>query len=295
MNKKNQLVSVIIPTYGGSNSLKNAIDSVLEQSYENIEIIVVDDNQSNSQARKNTETIMRPYLKNNRVKYIKHSVNKNGSAARNTGFQYSKGKYVAFLDDDDICLKNKIELQIKALEKTDNNFCSCFYYKNGKKEKFKIKKDYTKDILMMNKTPQTSSFVLTRSLYEELNGFDETYERHQDYEFLIRVCRIAKIIVVNNYLYIRKGNVIENRPKASKMEYIKDKLIADFKQDIVNKKLNIKKIKAKNYSYIAMLYIKEKNCKKALSLFKRYGNIKFIYYLLSLIINNLIKKIRTIY
>ena len=82
---KEKMVSVIIPTYKRADYLTRAIDSVLNQTYNNIEIIVVDDNNSNSTDRKNTESIMQKYNENSKIKYIKHSKNMNGSAARNTG------------------------------------------------------------------------------------------------------------------------------------------------------------------------------------------------------------------
>ena len=102
MNKSNTpLVSVIIPTYKRPDYLDRAIDSVLNQTYNNIEIIVVDDNNPNTEGRERTEKIMRRYENNPHVIYIKHEYNKNGSAARNTGFKASHGVYLAFLDDDD--------------------------------------------------------------------------------------------------------------------------------------------------------------------------------------------------
>src|SRR5690554_8001037 len=103
-----KLVSIIIPTYKQLDKLKRSIDSVLMQSYENIEIIVVDDNGYDSEYSSLVNTLMEEYINNKKVKYIKHKVNKNGSAARNTGIRHSNGDYIMFLDDDDMFVNDKI-------------------------------------------------------------------------------------------------------------------------------------------------------------------------------------------
>ena len=109
------MISIIIPTYNQRGFLVGAIDSVLSQSYQDIEVIIVDDNNPNTEARRKTECLMSAYSNNPRVKYLKHDVNKNGSAARNTGFQASKGEYIAFLDDDDFWAEDKLEKQVNYL------------------------------------------------------------------------------------------------------------------------------------------------------------------------------------
>ena len=103
------LVSVIIPTYKRPTMLGRAIDSVLNQSYTNTEVVVVDDNSNGDMFRMETIQYMEKYINDYRVKYIKHERNQNGSAARNTGIQNSVGEYIAFLDDDDYFLKNRIK------------------------------------------------------------------------------------------------------------------------------------------------------------------------------------------
>ena len=94
------LVSVVIPTYGGAEFLKRCVDSVLSQTYPNIEIIVVDDNGLDTPNQLLTAKVMAEYNNNASVKYVCHKVNINGSAARNTGFKNSKGEYIALLDDN---------------------------------------------------------------------------------------------------------------------------------------------------------------------------------------------------
>lgn len=111
------LVSVIIPTYNRPTYLRRCLESVLNQTYKNIEIFVVDDNNPETEARIETEKIMNEYVNGKNVTYLKHNFNKNGSAARNTGWKHSSGKYITFLDDDDEIDESKIQKQVECLAK----------------------------------------------------------------------------------------------------------------------------------------------------------------------------------
>ena len=91
---KNPFVSVVIPTYGRSELLSRVIDSVLDQTYDNIKIIVVDDNDRNSDHRVDTEKVLQKYLNNNQIIYLKHEKNSGGSVARNTAIKASRGEYI---------------------------------------------------------------------------------------------------------------------------------------------------------------------------------------------------------
>ena len=99
-----KLVSVIIPTYSRPDFISRAIESVLNQTYKPIEIIVVDDNGRGTNNQILTEQVLTNFIRSNQIKYIVHEKNKNGSAARNTGAASSHGEYITFLDDDDVLL-----------------------------------------------------------------------------------------------------------------------------------------------------------------------------------------------
>ena len=94
-------VSVIMPTYGKPELLGRSIRSVQNQTYPEWELIIVDDNNPETEGRKQTETLMEQYAADKRIRYIKHEHNMNGSAARNTGIAAATGDYIAFLDSDD--------------------------------------------------------------------------------------------------------------------------------------------------------------------------------------------------
>jgi len=110
-------VSVIIPTYNRSNFIDRAINSVLNQTYPNIEIIVIDDNGNETPARKIMIEKMRKYEASPNVRYLKNNKNMGGALARNIGIQESSGQYITFLDDDDEYLPNKVEVQYTEMKK----------------------------------------------------------------------------------------------------------------------------------------------------------------------------------
>lgn len=226
-------VSVIIPTYGGSKSLKRAIDSVLDQVYSSFEVIVVDDNNPDSEGRKKTEYYMAEYTDNPLVKYVKHAENKNGSAARNTGFRVSTGEFICLLDDDDAFLPGKIAKQAAYLQ-SHPEYGACYCWR--KKGDVTICKSFTGDLsrqlLEQSFTPTTCALMIRRSCYEALNGFDESYRRHQDYEFLLRFFKQFKIGVVEEVLVEIHGNEIYNQLRGRKLYDMKSHFFSQFDSDI---------------------------------------------------------------
>lgn len=115
MNSYELLISVIIPTYKRSEFLPFAIDSVLAQTYKNIEIIVVSDNDIDNEYDKETCKVMKRYVTCDRVKYLPAIGNHGGCYARNRGLNAAKGGYINFLDDDDSFYPTKIERQVDAI------------------------------------------------------------------------------------------------------------------------------------------------------------------------------------
>lgn len=198
---KEPLVSVIIPTYKRPEKLPRAIASVLNQTYSNVEIIIVDDNNPETDARKRTEEIMSTYADNPRVRYIKHEKNKNGSAARNTGARYSQAKYVAFLDDDDEFLPEKIAAQVKRLEELPDEYAVCytkvvFEKENGNISESKENRegDLFFDALTRELSFQAgSNLFIRKEVFDSIGGFDESFKRSQDKEVVTRLLQHHKI------------------------------------------------------------------------------------------------------
>ena len=204
---KEPLVSVIIPTYKRPDFLDRAIDSVLNQTYKNIEVIVVDDNNPDTEGRRRTEGIMEKYSNNPLVHYVKHECNKNGSAARNTGFRVSHGVYVAFLDDDDQYLPKKIESQVEKMESLSSDWGCCYnqyFTQRGDEKPLPVKEsregglELYKEALMHKGlcVNAGSNFMVRREAYQAINGYDESFKRNQDHEFMVRMLHKYKMAYV---------------------------------------------------------------------------------------------------
>jgi len=225
-------ISVIIPTYNGSRNIRRAIQSVLNQDYPNIEIIVVDDASTDD-----TVAVVKS-IKDSRLKLIVHKVNKNGSAARNTGIKASTGKYIALLDDDDEWLPTKLSKQIEYLQKKNNKewkavVGSFVTEKNGKRKETILTKegDLRKEILLMEVSMSIGSGILIeKQAVEEIGGFDEKYLRHQDLEFILRYLRKYKLGIVGDVLVKRFGH--SGTPSGEKILAVKGLYLEDFEKDI---------------------------------------------------------------
>lgn len=190
---KNPTVSVIIPTYNRVHLISRAIRSVLDQSYQDFEIIVVDDDSTD-----NIEEVVKSF-KDKRIKFVKHEKNKGGGAARNTGIRVAQGELIAFLDSDDEWLPEKLEEQINLFSKIMYSSakilicCKCIIHGRFRKRiepKRGIKNgERISDYLFVSKGfIQTTSILVTKNLAKECL-FDEELPRHQDYDLL---CKIEK-------------------------------------------------------------------------------------------------------
>ena len=115
------LVSIIMPSFGTALFIAASIESVQAQSYKNWELIIVDDCSPD-----NTDDVVRPYLSDERIKYLKNEKNSGAAVSRNRALREAKGKWIAFLDSDDLWMPEKLEKQIRFMEK--NGYC--FSYTN---------------------------------------------------------------------------------------------------------------------------------------------------------------------
>ena len=195
MGDDKPLVSVIIPTYKRPERLLPTVESALGQTYPNIEVIVVDDNGAGTPEQVATRASLEGYVASGRVRYIAHDVNRNGSAARNTGFRASAGAYVNFLDDDDVMSPCKIARQVDRLaaadESTGGCYCnikmvvSAFMRTKIIEPRFTLEGRFCREYLTRSSF-NTSAILFKREAVERLGGFDETYPRHQDYEMMTR-------------------------------------------------------------------------------------------------------------
>lgn len=249
-----KLVSVVIPTYKRPDFLVRAINSVLNQTYSNVEVVVVDDNNPDTEARFRTEEIMKQFCDNPKVKYIRHEKNKNGSAARNTGTRASNGEYVAFLDDDDEYTPKRIETMLKRFAELPSDYGVCYsrFISRMPDGKDIVSKENREGNLfieaLMKELPIGfgSNNLVLRSAYDAIGGFDETFKRNQDHEFLIRLLHNYKIaycdevgLIINVHFEQRKETIEETLSHYA--ETFKP-LVNTLSEDIQNKfykKINI--------------------------------------------------------
>lgn len=271
-------VSVIIPTYKNRGGLQRSVESALKQDYAGlIEVIVVDDNNPESGFRKSTEELMRAFADNPKVKYLKHEVNKNGAAARNTGIKAATGDLIAFLDDDDIFLDGKLTKQINYLAahpEFDAVYCLARKEKYGAPQMV-IEGDGTRKILLLESNFYTPSLLFKKKALEAINGFDETFKRHQDYELLLRYFKAGfKIGCVPEILIEIGCNRGENTPSGDKLEELKKHFFAKFDTFIENEDNKTpgfaSKVYAKHYAGVFLSHIKNHHWCMALRTLVKY-------------------------
>jgi glycosyltransferase involved in cell wall biosynthesis len=210
MNSEKSLISVIIPTYNRECVIKNSIQSVLNQTYHNLEVIVVDDCSSD-----NTELLIKE-IRDPRLKYYKLEKNKGACFARNFGFEKSRGNIIGLHDSDDVWHKDKIEKQMYLLEKGGFDFVFCgmnrilesgekFYYpdsKNINEANFYLQE-------LCENIMSTQTMLMKRIVFESVK-FDESFKRYQDWDFAIRVSRVFKIGYLKEALvdsFVQKNSI----------------------------------------------------------------------------------------
>ena len=201
-------VSVIIPTYKRSQDIQRAVDSVLNQDYPQFEVIVVDDNGVASPDGELTKLKMQKYEHDSRVKYLRHKVNKNGSAARNTGLNAAEGDYISFLDDDDAYRPSRLSKLVAKMESLGPEWGACYssyvkIFEDGRIQNSgeKVEGDIFIQTLMRSfYLGSGSNIFVRRSVIDDIGLFDETFLRNQDLEFLIRVTKRYKMAYVDDIL-----------------------------------------------------------------------------------------------
>jgi len=231
-------VSVIIPTFGRPDNLARAIDSVLIQDGIIFEIIIVDDNEPNSPCRKMTEQLMLTYS-DSRLNYVKHSENKNGAAARNTGAHLARGHYIAFLDDDDEYMFDNLKQHINFIMENQARFSYCRYESHinlriNRQSKYNSVGDLKFDTLCSIIDFNSSCIIVSKDLFIEINGFDESFKRNQDYEFIVRCMSRTKAICLDKILVIRNFDSKINHPNFDGYSFIREKFIRTFDSEINN-------------------------------------------------------------
>ena len=207
----NPVVSVVIPTYNRAEKVKNAINSVLAQSFSDLEIIVVDDGSSDGTGE------MLHHEFRDRIRYYFHS-NSGASMTRNTGIVAARGQWIAFLDSDDVWEKDKLEWQFKALNQFGSECGGCYTdvrFVNHSESRTMLQLtdegNHHEGVIGANKNTLKalvrpggagmvvclSSFVARADLVKATGGFNQTLLFSEDSEFLFRLALLTKFCYVN--------------------------------------------------------------------------------------------------
>lgn len=275
----NQLVSIIITTYGGKEAVVDAVESCLNQTYENVEVIVVDDSGLGTARQKNTAQLLEQYITQNKITYIPHQTNRNASVARNTGIKASKGDLIALLDDDDIFCDRKIEEQVKAFDKLSDEYGVVYCtlkdtLEDGNVEIHPADCDgfVLYDFLMMKVSACTSDIMFRRKYYDQIDGFDESFTRHQDWEFLARMAVVCKFHGISYIGTEKHSKYVVKRYSATQAEIFRKHYWKTL--DNVTEILSAKereRVFSHEYNEVAKLFFREKNFKKALYYIAKSG------------------------
>lgn len=205
MNRES-LVSVILPTYNRARTLANSIQSVLNQSHTNLELIIVDDGSSDD-----TPHVVAA-CGDPRIQYTAHTANRGAAAARNTGLRMAKGEFVAFQDSDDIWRQDKLGVQVGALKTSGAAICVCSHRLLAARTVSEVirkegehKGESVMRTLMRGSHISTQTIVARTAAVKDAGGFDESLEVSEDYELCLRLA------MKNDFVFVARKLVDINR------------------------------------------------------------------------------------
>ena len=216
---KEELVSVIIPLYNSAQYITPTLESVLNQTFQNFEIILVDDC-----SKDNTEEVIRQFAeKDERIKYFRQDKNQGAAVARNRGMDEAQGRYIALLDSDDLWTADKLEKQMAIIRSQNTGFVYCAYdyvdaVGNQIKDKVKIKKIAGYKDLLTKTYISTPTVLIDR----ERTGDKRMPLRRtgQDYAYWLLLLRETNAYGIDEALvHVRKrpGSLSKN-----KMQHLRD-------------------------------------------------------------------------
>lgn len=199
MDQHNPLVSVIIPTFNRPDFVKRAIRSVQNQTYTNIEILVIDD-----YSDYDISTILQDFPE---ISLIQNSSNKGACYSRNRGLKEAKGMYINFLDDDDELFSEKIEQQVEVFKSSEDKklgmvTCHLIDQRSGQEITMRNKTsgDIYRDLLMHYAVSGTETMLFKKEAVTKVGGFDESLPANHEYDLLIRVCENHTVYFVDEVL-----------------------------------------------------------------------------------------------
>jgi len=215
----NDLISVIIPAYNREKTIVRSINSVINQTYKNIEIIIVDDCSTD-----NTFQIASSF-QDYRIRVIRLERNSGAQTARNKGIEIANGKWIAFLDSDDVWEPNKLELQYQILKSKNFDIytvihgdCYCFDERTNKKWiwHLPVTEGLCYNTLLKRPSPMFQSILTSKDALLEIGMLDENVPSYQEWDTSIRLGKICKFVHSKEPLFtyiFHEGPTISKNPK----------------------------------------------------------------------------------
>jgi len=234
------VVSVILPTYNRKDLVAKSIQSVLDQTYRDFELIIIDDASTDG-----TEEVIKEFS-DPRILFRKHTENKGGAVARNTGINAAKGAFIAFQDSDDVWLPDKLEKQMAVFDNSPASigvvYSQCARWEGDKEREIpgefpKIKNGNIFPVLLLENFITLPTVVMKKACLAKVGQFDETLPRLQDWELFLRIAKHFEFRYVPEPLvhsFFTEGS-ISSKPKALReaTEIILMKHLDEYKADPV--------------------------------------------------------------
>ena len=247
---ENAKALIVIPTYQRADRITRSVESALNQTYQNTQIVVVDDNGRGTQAQLDTFIVLKEYIDAKQISYLVNEVNCNGSNSRNNGLFSCDSDYVTFLDDDDEIFPDKIEKQIAKLIQMGDEYSCCYSSFEKVLENGAV---YTSDEKVEG---DCYGYALSRSIYlgsgsnllvrtgiaKAIGGYDGSFKKNQDLEFFTRLLDGYKLAYVDEVLFRVHYEIRETKMTYEKILYAENIYVNRFKNDF--KKLGDKKERA---------------------------------------------------
>ena len=225
------IISVVIPAYNREREIVRAVDSVLIQGIESMEILVIDDCSTDNTAQVVTA------MNDPRIHLIRHDKNKGEARARNTGVRVAKGKYVAYLDSDDYWLPGKLKAQLKAMDNAPDDVGGCYtlhkrLYQNGKMSVAGGGIVPTFETMLVKGISISTgpTLMFRRELFEIVGDYDETAPLYVDWDWMLRFLKMAKLKRIDTPYAVYEKNPQYRRGEV--LEHAAAIFIDKFKKDI---------------------------------------------------------------
>jgi len=206
MENMNELVSIIMPSYNTSRFIEETINSVLSQTYSDWELLIVDDCSSDD-----TDDVVQPFLADGRIRYLKNERNSGAAVSRNRALREAKGKWIAFLDSDDLWMPEKLEKQIEFMKKNGYHFSYTNYAEinvDGKRNGISVTgpKKITKTGFFNYCWPGCLTVMYDAEAIGLIQIAD--IKKNNDYAMWLKVCQKADCYLLNEELALyRRGRV----------------------------------------------------------------------------------------